>query len=150
MTNFTLIPAGYRLSVTSWENDADNYQTEVLEGLTREAVIAYTELLKLIKKTDGGGLSNNSYMSTEKFEFIETFRPLMREHTELALFILEQVEEDVDDEEFADKLISFINDKLLGYSESYIMRVFESFKVEYIPHDIQLEDVTKEFQDVAR
>lgn len=28
------IPAGYQLHVESWENDGDNYKTQIMNGLT--------------------------------------------------------------------------------------------------------------------
>ena len=51
------IPKGYQLHVTSWENDGDNYKTEVLSGLMREnqigAVVAVSFRSKWKDKVEG-------------------------------------------------------------------------------------------------
>ena len=41
------ISAGYRLIVTSWENDADNYKTKSMDGLSEEATYFLGALIKL-------------------------------------------------------------------------------------------------------
>lgn len=47
MSKETIIPAGYRLSVTSWANDADNYKNEMVEGLTLDEVKFRVDFIKL-------------------------------------------------------------------------------------------------------
>lgn len=49
------IPSGFRLSVTSWENDADDYQTVVLSGLTEADVHFYLDLARAFRSTHGSG-----------------------------------------------------------------------------------------------
>ena len=39
-----IIPAGYQLSVVSWENDGDHYNTEVMNGLSEEEVKFLVEI----------------------------------------------------------------------------------------------------------
>jgi hypothetical protein len=41
------IPVGYHLIVTSWENDADNYNTKVVEGLSLEATKLLVDVIQL-------------------------------------------------------------------------------------------------------
>ena len=40
------IPPGHQLHVTTWENDADDYHTKILSGLTEEDVKFYISLGK--------------------------------------------------------------------------------------------------------
>lgn len=39
------IPSGYQIHITSWENDADNYKTKIVSGLTKEDVQFYLHFL---------------------------------------------------------------------------------------------------------
>jgi hypothetical protein len=39
------IPAGYQVSVTSWENDGDNYRTETIPGLSKEGAQFLVDLV---------------------------------------------------------------------------------------------------------
>lgn len=43
------IKAGYRLTVTSWENDADNYRTVSVDGLSEEHCRDTTTTKELMK-----------------------------------------------------------------------------------------------------
>lgn len=47
------VPAGLRLSITSWENDGDDYRTVVVNGLTEEDVRFYLELAADFRSDSG-------------------------------------------------------------------------------------------------
>ncbi len=67
---FTEIKAGYRLTVTSWENDGDNYNTKSQDGLTKEESVFLVELITLFKsRHNRHGLSRtfgNMYDPSDK------------------------------------------------------------------------------------
>ncbi len=45
----TIIPAGYRVTIESWENDGDNATTKVLEGLTEQDAKFVVDFASLFK-----------------------------------------------------------------------------------------------------
>ena len=50
MSKTVLIPAGYRVEVTSWENDGDNYNTKSISGIKSESAVKFiVEICKLHK-----------------------------------------------------------------------------------------------------
>ena len=62
MTEQTVIPAGYRLTVKSWENDGDNSNTVVLEGLTESKTPYLVDICKLFDHShDYGNRLCNMY-----------------------------------------------------------------------------------------
>jgi hypothetical protein len=139
----TIIPAGYRLTVTSWENDADNYNTVVLEGLTLEQVTFNVELCKLFENsTDWENLLCNLYEPDDE--------DVARVHAALIPLMKKFHPEEVarcegDDEMLGDIAMDYLGDLSLTYGE-WFTRVCESWKVEYIPNEIILEDVTEKFK----
>ena len=139
----TIIPAGYRLSVVSWENDGDNYRTEVLEGLTAEQVKFYVAVCKLF-------YSENGYSRNDKTCFGNMYEPSEAELQE-AYAAVKQVAESFRGLVATEELDNAIEDpldfiaKFISYSPDYTTRVFESCKVEYTPCAIILQDVTADF-----
>ena len=140
----TIIPAGYRVTITSWENDGDNYKDTIHEGLTKERVEYILELCKLFKsknrdKNCFGNMyepSPNEYEKAEKAVrvVLEKHRATLN-HCELAN--LEADEGDMD--------VGEIVNEFLDSSEHYAFRVYHKTKVEHIPHQITMEDVTGDF-----
>ena len=61
------IEAGYRLTVTSWENDGDNYNTKTVEGYTLEEVTFLVELCNLFRsRNQVKGCIGNMYEPSDK------------------------------------------------------------------------------------
>jgi hypothetical protein len=150
----TIIPAGYRLSITSWENDADAYHTEIIEGLTRERVEYLLELCKLFYS----GSNNNDATFGNMYEYSnginalrrkaeDAIRVVMEKHKPvLDEFELEQLAAEYDPEDkYSGPEFGEIISDLLHYSENYVYRVYDTAKVEYIPHEIRMDDVTGQF-----
>ena len=133
----SVIEAGYRITVTSWENDADNYNTKTLDGLTEHEAGYHIDLLKLIK---------GSYCN-KKNVFGNLYEP---EDSEVAAFekavtkVLEKhgkLEAEYDPLDIATDILY----DYTGGSEGYLTRVAESIVVEFVPHEIIFEDVSKQF-----
>lgn len=58
----TDIKPGVAITVTTWENDADNYRTDTLYGLTLEIASDLVDVLKLFTSYhNGGGIGNILY-----------------------------------------------------------------------------------------
>jgi hypothetical protein len=135
----TIIPAGYRVTVTTWENDGDNYNTKTVEGLTESETEFVVKLCKLhysknaYKTAKGFG---NMYEPSEKE--IETYfaalQKLRDEHTTGS-------PEDCDDPEGMQEY----GYKLGLTCGEFYTRVCENIKVEFIPEQIEIDDVTAKF-----
>lgn len=131
------IKSGYRITVTSWENDADNYRTISRDGLELKTVEGYVEMLKLIKgsycndKTVFGNLYEPR--DNEVAEFEAAIRPIMDKHG------IEY------DQEYPTDVFCDIVGDFTGYAEGYMTRVVEKIVVEYVPEEIKIEEVSKQF-----
>lgn len=132
----SIINAGYRMTVVSWEGDADNYNTIIQDGMSKEDVSFYVDLLKLIdRKNNGKNDFGNMYEpSDEEFDrFGKALVPIFKKHGR---------EYDEEDPHYTGG--DFISD-FTGYSDHYFTRVVDKITVEYVPIAIELKDVTKEF-----
>lgn len=139
---YTTLPAGYRLTVNSWENDGDASATKIVAGLTRTQVKYYLEFLKLLEND-----SEYSNMFDPTFEQIAAF------HAEFVQIAKKYSAELVEacaptGQHQVHAAVVKLNEMLLGWgSEGFYTRVFESFKVEYFPEEILIQDVTEEFNN---
>ena len=146
MSKQTIIPAGYRVTITSWENDADNYKDTIHEGLTKERVEYILELCKMFKSgsNNGGKTFGNMNESDGAAQFAkaeQAVRAVLEKHrTSLNHLELANLEAEEDEMEVCEIVSEFI-----GSSEFYTFRVFSKAKVEHIPLQITMEDVTGDF-----
>ena len=113
------IKAGYMVCVTTWENDADNYKTKVLSGLTKPQAIAVKKFCKFFTSDE----RNNYTFGNEEtvdYEFIkETMDP-----TDIVL--LSQIGS-----------LEGLHSKLIGqWADGYYSRVYESIRFFYFPEDV--------------
>lgn len=144
------IKAGFRLEVETWENDADNYRTKVLDGLTEAEVKFYVELAKAhysmngLRKKGFGNMYEPGF--NEKEEYADAMRAIFRKHISVLNKIWDDFEPSwIDEESFLDMVRSVNYELGIGGSEYYFTRVTDSIKVSYTPVDIYLEDRTAEF-----
>ena len=73
-----VINKGYTLTVVSWENDGDNYNTKSKIVDSKEKAKAYYDLMQLCKSENNPkageiGLGNSSNFSQKQIEAITTF-----------------------------------------------------------------------------
>lgn len=150
-----MIPKGYQVHITTWENDGDNYSTQILSGLTAGDVtfyIAIASKFKMYREPEIG----NSYVPAEKLaeiisDILKQSRPTLRpEVVQPWVEALEKFTADEKDEEewAADFIYENLLELLGSPSEFYcdepnFCRMVESIKVFYIPEDC--EDITDEF-----
>lgn len=136
----TVIPAGYRLTVVSWENDRDNYNTEVIEGLSKPKCALYVDLCKALK--------NDAFDSDDRL--CNMYDPSEKEIEKVTLTLQEIINShNIDEDEDEDEIdpIEYLSDLGLSGQSEYLTRVCDSFNVEYLPHDIIMEDVTDQFDN---
>lgn len=146
------IQPGYQLHITSWENDADNYRTEIIQGLTKEDVQFYLHFLRHFyspysrhKDMIGPGYGNmdinkckeaESIAITAAFEAFPPSSPKLLNNVKQSIeFWKEQPEESCD----------WVYETIGRWVEYNRYRVFDSFEVYYIPEEIK--NVTDEFDD---
>lgn len=144
------IKAGYRLEVVSWENDADNYNTNVVDGLTLRGVQFHTKLCALLKSKNYRGDTKcfgNMYEPSDEeiAEYVAAVRPLAREYIDVINCEGYRATNIEDDTALSNRLNDFTSD-LMGNSEYYYHRVVDNFTVQYIPEEITLQDVTNQFK----
>jgi hypothetical protein len=129
----TIIRQGYRLTVLSWENDGDHYATKTLDGLTKEEVACYVELCQLFANEFG----NMYEPSADELQVADdAVRDVVQKHRGAL---------STKDTEDLLRYPAGYMVRFLSSSEHYTFRVCESCKVEYVPADIVLKDVTDEF-----
>lgn len=124
------IRAGYRITVTSWENDADSYNTSTVDGLTKEEAAFHVDLLKLISsRSEFSNMYDPTESEIKKFE--AAVAKVMKAHNQ-------------PEEEYPADFATDIICEYTGYSEFYT-RVAETINVEYVPQEIVIDDVSAEF-----
>lgn len=145
----TIIPAGYRLTITSWENDADHYKTKVLEGVTKEEAAFLVEFCQLYSSQNepySYGIGNMYEPSDEEVEQVRSSQfEVVSRHIETIKHSARFREQFIDEnEQTYEEGFDIAYD--LGLSGgAFFTRVCASVKVEYVPHDIIIEDVTEQF-----
>ena len=139
MLKTTTIPAGYRLTVKSWENDGDNNQTKIIEGIQHdEDVMFYVALCKM---HDMDTPYSNLYDPRDKE---------IQMHNSALLELIKKFPNMT----YYDKPLTTASDVRnimdsigIGATEYYLTRVCDCFKIEYIKEDIVFEDITERFMN---
>lgn len=134
-------PAGYSLTIESWENDADYYKTIVLDGLKSGDVVFYIHLLQHFKPNSYrrdyfGGSEYDPKIEVDLIE--KTFNLYPPESKELKETITEIITEYRDSPDFVDELLGG------RCGEGYFWRTFESYEIHNIPKECV--DVTDHFR----
>ena len=144
----TVIPAGCRLTVITWENDADNYQTVIKEGLSISDTSFFTDLCKAF-------LHSNDYDHRICNLYDPSEADILRVYSTVALIMLKHAQTDhqpSDPEDLSDDDLNIIGEHCneflydLGITGGeFFTRVVESYKVEYVDTPIVLKNITAVF-----
>ena len=135
-----VISKGYTITVVSWENDGDNYNTNSITVESKEMAEAYYNMMQLCRSKNnringeiGLGNTSDGFNRRQRQAIISLFDnyPILLHGT--------KIDEDEDDD--LDYLFMEISGDLLGSSEFYTCRVMESCSITYSPEDIYLETV---------
>ena len=138
-----VVPAGYRLTIVSWENDGDNYNTKVVEGLSRERCQYLVDLCKMLHFSIGSRNDyNNLYEPSD--EEIEKLTDAMVDIVAKHPVSPKDLPDPMNREDVRDYVIEDLYDLGLSMGEWYT-RVCEKYTVELVPPGVVFEDVTKEF-----
>lgn len=120
---------GYTLKVTSWENDADNYNTLSKTYKDKDYAKGIAKMVsELFSNESEGGIGNMDESPSSKIlDYLSTNKVLENQET-------------LDNEEKVG-LVMDINYELMGGSEYYTSRVFESMEFYYLPKSIYADKI---------
>jgi len=154
------IPSGYMITVTSWENDADNYRTEALSGIkTKEDVAFFLDFLDHFKKIKPDYAADEAYELGNDFledeaiysllEALESRHPNVSNDVrqEWLEYYDPQYIEAASTEQFPQLLGHPVED-VYRYSTKHFCRLVESVQVYYIPEKIS--DISIDFKPVKK
>jgi len=134
------IKKGYMLSVVSWENDGDNYRTKTFSGLSKEEVLFYKKILPFFNSRNDPESKGLGNMIDERYDdaaIIEVGEKIFNIAVDLKVSNIIYIDEiDVNDDDQMIQLTSDLGHELMGASDFYVFRVFESASVAYIAEDI--------------
>jgi len=130
MTNKVVVEKGYTIEVVSWENDGDNYRTKTMTVGNKDYALAVFDMCKVLFNDDydigiGNMVDGENDEASSKIIAYVSDKPII---TKGAKTNTEKVD-----------LVLDINCDLLGPSDFYISRVFESGSIVYSPKDVILE-----------
>lgn len=140
---------GYWAKITTWENDADNYRTDEMQGLTEDAMRCLVQYCKLHRSKNAHGNLKGfgnmyepyDYELTEYFNAIRALIATDRDNFRSLLGI----ENDEDENDHLGDFIGDFNCTIgIGGGEQFT-RVFDSIEIFNVPEDIYIEDVTQNF-----
>jgi hypothetical protein len=136
------IPSGYQLHITSWENDADNYKTKILSGLTKEDVQFYLHFLNHFEMNKHYGNKDiGDYPDAEKIAITNAYEKCRPTSPQL----LEDVENSIEHWKTSNFSCEWVDDTIGIWNEGGNYRVFDSYEVYLIRTPIP--NVTGEFVD---
>ena len=130
-----VISKGFTLSVTSWENDGDNYATEQLTFESKDLSIAVARLCRDLFKSKNNSATKGIGNSGNSNSVHNVIVDYMKAHPELYELIENPSESDL-----VEVCMNY-NYRLMGSSEYYYSRVFESASLTYSPEDIYLQTI---------
>lgn len=135
---------GYHLEVTSWENDADHYNTTRTTYDNKEDALKDAHLCKYLfasknrtKDADIRGVGN-----THEYDWPEAKKYILDYQERFKYFSdedLSEIPSDLSEKERNDWMIGWFQDvasEHMGSSDFYQFRVCESVELTYIPGDV--------------
>lgn len=160
------VQPGYRLSLTSWENDADDFRTVVLSGLTKEDVEFYLNLAHIFHmdspehKASGGvnGMGNDEAIPSDLYILVKemlALHPFISDKEKKIWEPLVEVEPTGDKNKRGSggKLYGVLCDRVLSWPVQYeygFCRMFDTYEVLEIESpvvlNVQVNDMTAEFK----
>src|SRR3974390_400726 len=101
------IPAGYQIHFRTWENDGDNYKTQIISGLTVEDAHFYVSLAKNFERNSHG----NELVPTK--DLVAMINTAFEKHPKISSslrekFTFEGVPEGSDDYDFLERFYEFL------------------------------------------
>lgn len=134
-----IMKKGYTLEVTSWENDGDYYQTERVTYETfeqaKDVLKICSELFSLYHDEPKIGIGNMS--DHEYDEAVKRVKEYFMKNPEVCRHFIPE-DDLIEEDDFMDFCMD-VNSSIMGSTEVYLSRVFESGKIFYVPEDIKVQ-----------
>jgi hypothetical protein len=155
---YTILKAGYRLTIDSWENDLNSFYTFTQEGYTKEDIEFLIKFCQLFRR---GERFSNLYEPAASVikDLGQTLATLIDKYQPQSYHALNEIYDGIEGlvttalrEQTYDDLLEFFSSDLsphfFGSGDSnfpFFTRVCDRVKVEYIPETIRIRDVSTEF-----
>ena len=129
-----VVDKGYTLRVTSWENDGDYSKTKSKTFETKEEAIRAAKLCKELfvscnrSSVGVGNCTRKDVFDDRVSRYIQNNPNIFLDQSNMTI------------REILDR-IDTINTELLGSSEDYFSRVFDSLTLVYSPEDVYLQEI---------
>lgn len=142
----SVIKAGYRITVESYENNGDACRTVTVDGLSLDDAKFHARILSLINTTSQYGC-----MLSDDEELVDSFVYECRSIIDSGKYVVNGLHTLDTISTSNDVLFDFIKDEILsqyvGYPEYdiYATRKVDNITVEFIPTEIDLGDITSQF-----
>lgn len=140
-------PIGLQLRITTWENDADDFSTQLISGLTNADVVFYLSLATLFRSRNHRPIPGIGNQSVSSHDLLEIVNDALAKHPDIS----QETKDTWSSEEevlFEDEVYDLFAEHILGYpvqiEERNFCRVFEKFEVFEIRWPI--ENVTEKFK----
>lgn len=140
-------PAGYAITVTSWENDGDSYNTKTLTVSSREEAQVLYNLAMLLRSRSHNQNSFGNMYEPNEYE-LQQFSDAVAAIPYINNFlhsICPELEADIEDPENGAEYMDVVMDQLyeLGLTcGEFYTRVAETIVVHYYAEPVYAEDVT--------
>lgn len=137
----TKIPAGYQIQITSWENDADHYNTVIKSGLTKDTakfLLRFAELFKSANNHRDPGFGNQcrDHDETDWDALSTKFSTLVLKYPS-ALKEIGWDTLDIKEDDYLRDAIHELHYELFGGSEYFSFRVFDKAESYYYPEAVK-------------
>lgn len=126
---------GYTIGVVSWENDGDNYKTKSMTVEDKDYALAILQMCKDIFTSRYNG-KNAGIGNTMDNDYEKARNIIINYIADKPIITKGETDPDV----IVDMVMD-INYELMGSSEHYYSRVFESGVVYYTPEDIIVDEI---------
>lgn len=142
----SVIKAGYRITVESYENNGDACRTVTVDGLSLDDAKFHARILSLINTTSQYGC-----MLSDDEELVDSFVYECRSIIDSGKYVVNGLHTLDTISTSNDVLFDFIKDEILsqyvGYPEYeiYATRKVDNITVEFVPAEIDLGDITSQF-----
>ncbi len=140
---------GYMIQVTSWENDADNYRTETIDGLPKKEDVSF--LIDWVKtflsngnRREKTGLENLGNAEIEDAHLMRVLANLRVKHPNISTYLKELILRIIEDEDGIFGLVVALLSEPVEYEWGHC-RVYDNHSVYFIPELISLEDIADQF-----
>lgn len=131
-----VVSKGYTITVVSWENDGDNYNTNSIVIEDKDTALAIAKMARELfvsGSNNGKGIGNTN--DGDEFGANRKIISYLEDNPNTF-----EDQSNMDEEELIDLCMSY-NYSLLGASEYYYSRVLEKITLTYSETDINLQEI---------